>query len=98
MFTDLTVQAGTMQRNVPNDLVNNLNPISLVIMIREHARLVDTATKSLIRMYSHLRPIDLSCPSQEEHQIHSYQKNDSGLLHRSFGHGGSCNSPALYLR
>jgi len=33
MTSNLTVQAGTMQRNVPNDLINNLNPISLVIMI-----------------------------------------------------------------
>lgn len=33
MTSNLTVQAGTMTRNVPNDFINNLNPISLVIMI-----------------------------------------------------------------
>jgi hypothetical protein len=38
MTSNLTVQAGTMQRNVPNDLINNLNPISLVIMIRKYAK------------------------------------------------------------
>jgi len=33
MTGNLTSQAATMTRNVPNDLVNNFNPISLVIMI-----------------------------------------------------------------
>lgn len=99
MDSNLTQMCSTMQLNgVPNDLLSNLDPIAIIIIVPSKFLSIISLVGSHIDIslsHGHRR---LPCTPQEEHQVYSHQE-DHGRFHPRFlRHGlGRC-SPILCVQ
>jgi hypothetical protein len=87
MTGNLTSQAATMELNgVPNDIINNINPISLIVSLHLRVGLEYALTSRPSDLHSHLRSCSLPLLATQGNPILASQEDHCWFLLRYLGH------------
>lgn len=99
MTTNLVSQAATMELGgVPNDVVHNLNPFTLIMYVNVPVTTHNKQpklTKQPSQLHPHLRQVLLPLPHTHGIQLHAPEKDPSRLRLRRFQHGRRSHHPTL---
>lgn len=71
---------------VPNDIINNINPISLIVSPIAKCRCALAHVIAISDLHSHLRSPAIPCTPAVQHSVHPYSKNHGWFLLRYVGH------------